>query len=122
MSTRTPLLLVLSCFGYLAPAFGQRVIFDPDLCLSCPDTRDHILAGTGLDVGLQLVFPRTSPGLRIGIVTAIAVVYEVGQESIVREDPSKRAPGYGFGVKDLLAGIAGAVVAEGGRALWRKLH
>jgi len=105
----------------VAPLGAQAFVFDPDVCVTCPDTRGHALAGVGISVGLQTFTPKLSPLARIGVVFAVGVGYEFGQEAIVRESPAKRGPGYGFGVKDILADVAGALIAEGLGALWRQL-
>ena len=104
------------------PLRAQAFVFDPDRCVTCTDTRDHALAGAGIDAGLQVVAAKFSPLARAGLVFVVGAAYEFGQESLVREDVRTRGPGYGFGVKDLLADVVGALVAEGLGAAWRRLR
>lgn len=101
---KTLALLALTLFA--TPAAAQHI--DPDWCWTCADSREHFASGAGLDLGLQIVAPRWSPAVRVGIVTLVGAAYEAGQA----DAGAPYGPGYGFGPKDLILDVAGAVTVE----------
>lgn len=80
---------------------------DPDWCLTCKDSREHFAAGVGIQVSTILVLPRTRAWQRLAVTTAIAAAYELGQL-----DTPQAGPGFGFGPKDLLLSVVGALAVE----------
>lgn len=83
--------------------------WDPDWCWTCKDTREHFGASAGIEGALILAAPKWSPAARIGATTLIGAVFELGQADMTRD---RYGPGYGFGVKDLIADAAGAASME----------
>jgi hypothetical protein len=100
-----------------ATSAGTAQQIDPDWCLTCRDSREHFAAGAGIDVAARIVLPRTRVWQRVLVVTAIGAAYEAGQA----DAPGPRGRGYGFGPKDLLLDVAGALVTEGLIALGRRI-
>lgn len=91
------------------PLQAQRL--DPDWCLGCKDSWQHFVAGSGIQVATLVVLPKSNLWQRLAINSTIQVAHEIGQESSAR-NAKLTGPGYGFGFKDLLFGIAGAVLTE----------
>lgn len=94
-----------------APLSAQRIPIDPDWCWTCKDSRQHFVAGASINVAAHIALPKLRAWHRILIVTAAATVYELGQGDRARQD-GQVAPGYGFGPKDLILGVSGAISAE----------
>lgn len=95
---------------------AAQVRWDPDRCLTCPDSRAHFAAGAGIDVAARIVVPKANRWQRLAIVATIALAYELGQESTSRS-AGVSGPGYGLGPKDWALGVAGAGLLE---LLWRR--
>ena len=94
-----------------APLSAQRIQFDPDWCWTCKDSRQHFAAGAGIDLAAHIILPRSHAWQRILLVTAAATAYELGQEDASHSE-GKVGPGYGFGPKDLIVGVSGAICSE----------
>lgn len=93
-----------------APLHAQHI--DPDWCLTCRDSQEHFAAGAGIQAATLLVFPRAGLWRRLAITASIGAAYELGQV-----ESAERGRGYGFGLKDLLCDLAGALVVEALRKL-----
>lgn len=106
---RIPLLGLLMLFA--APLSAQRIYVDPDWCWSCRDSQEHFAIGAGIDVAAKIILPRSRAWQRLLIITVAATAYELGQEEGAREN-RKWGPGYGFGPKDLILGVSGAICTE----------
>ena len=97
--------VLLACGG---TSQAQRL--DPDHCWTCNDSREHFAAGAAIDLAAHLI-PKTHAWQRVGLTCAIAAVWEAGQmDAAWRAHQS--GPGYGFGLKDLAVGCAGAATSE----------
>jgi hypothetical protein len=89
---------------------------DPDRCLTCQDKREHFAAGAGLD--LLARGPWVSPSFRnaawkrVALTTVVAVSWEVLEAADARRDGDIGRPGYGFGLLDIAATVAGAATVE----------
>lgn len=94
-----------------APLSAQRLQIDPDWCWSCRDSQEHFGAGAAIDFAAHVVLRRSHAWQRVLIVTVTAAAYELGQEEGDYRN-GKSGPGYGFGPKDLILGVSGAVCTE----------
>jgi len=94
-------------------ASAQRL--DPDWCWTCRDSFQHFAAGAGIDVASRVAAMHAWQ--RVAIASAIGAAYELGQA----DNAERTGPGYGFGPKDLILDVAGAVVAEVAWSVARKL-
>lgn len=101
---------------WVRPAEAQ--FFDPDTCLTCPDSREHFAGGAILGFGIQAL-PSSwrsgwadAPWKRGLTVTILGAVYEAGQWDAHRHDGLNGKPGFGFGVKDLAVDVAGWAFSE----------
>lgn len=94
-----------------APLSAQRLQIDPDWCWSCRDSQQHFAIGAGIDVAARLVLPKSRAWQRLLIITVAATAYELGQEEGAWQS-GKSGPGYGFGPKDLILGVSGALSTE----------
>ncbi len=101
---RFALVALLICL----PGAMQAQHIDPDWCWTCADSRQHFVAGAGIDVAAHIILPQTHAWQRVLVTCTIGAAYEFGQEN--RSDGS--GPGYGFGPKDLALDCAGAATAE----------
>jgi hypothetical protein len=101
-----------------APLSAQRIRVDPDWCWTCKDSQEHFAAGAGLDLAVHIVLPKSQAWQRILLITIAATAFELGQEEAAR-DGGKVGPGYGFGTKDLIVGVSGAVFTE---IVWASLR
>lgn len=82
---------------------------DPDWCLTCTDTVQHLGAGAVLGLGAQFVLPRWWQ--RLLAVFAIALAFEVGQADVAAS-LGRSGPGFGVSPKDIAATVSGAAVIE----------
>jgi hypothetical protein len=114
-----PVALLGLLFLVAAPLSAQRIQFDPDWCWTCKDSQQHFAAGAGLDLAAHALLPRTHAWQRVLLVTAAAAAYELGQEEGAQEG-GKVGAGYGFGTKDLLVGVSGAICSEIVWAVFRR--
>ena len=103
-----------------APLSAQRLEVDPDWCWTCRDSQGHFAAGAGIDVAAHIILPRSRAWQRILIMTTAATAYELGQEEGDRQG-GRVGPGYGFGPKDLIVGVSGAICAEIVWAMLRRI-
>lgn len=108
--------LIVAAALFAATPAAAQIRWDPDRCLTCPDSRAHFAAGAGIDLAARIVVPKATRWQRLAIVATIALAYELGQESISRS-AGVSGPGYGLGPKDWALGVAGAGLLE---LLWRR--
>jgi hypothetical protein len=94
-----------------APLSAQRIQFDPDWCWTCKDSQQHFAAGASLDLAAHIILPKSHAWHRVLLITAAAAAYELGQEEGARAG-GKVGTGYGFGSKDLIVGVSGAICSE----------
>lgn len=115
-------LILLTVAARPAPA---QAILDPDTCWTCRDTYQHAAAGGLVNIAMhtQIIAPswRKSFLGRMGLTLAVGATYEVVELVSAWENKTAGQTGYGFGLKDLVADLAGALVVEGVVALGRKL-
>lgn len=109
---RTLLAAVLAALLFAVPLRAQRIL-DPDTCLTCWDSIQHFGSTAALDGAAQLVFPKWKPWQRV-LLTGVVIggVYEAGQLDVAYNSGLSGQRGYGFGFKDLLCDVLGAVAAE----------
>lgn len=84
---------------------------DPDSCWTCVDTREHFVGGAAVAIASRPVLKKAWQ--RVAATAVLGAVYEAGQWDAHRADGLNGQRGYGFGPKDLVADVAGAVVSEG---------
>ncbi|HKA60257.1 MAG TPA: hypothetical protein VKD28_16695 [Gemmatimonadales bacterium] len=101
-----------------APLSAQRFQIDPDWCWWCKDSQQHFAAGASLDLAANILLPKSHAWQRVLIITVAATAFELGQEEDAR-DGGQVGPGYGFGTKDLIVGVSGAIFAE---IVWASLR
>ena len=119
------ILCLLAALLATQPASGQ--FLDPDSDWSARDTYLHAAAGASIDLavrsGIVAQSWRSSAPRRVVLVVLIGAAYEGVETLAAWENNQLGQPGYGFGLKDLVADLAGAVIAEvavaGVRALSR---
>jgi len=114
-----PVALLALLLLVAAPLSAQRIQFDPDWCWTCKDSQQHFAAGASLDLAAHVFLPRSHAWQRVLLITVAAAAYELGQEEGARAG-SKVGPGYGFGSKDLIVGVSGAICSEIVWAMLRK--
>ncbi len=114
-----PVALLALLLLVAAPLSAQRIQFDPDWCWTCKDSQQHFAAGASLDLAAHVLLPRSHAWQRVLLITAAAAAYELGQEEGARGG-GKVGPGYGFGSKDLIIGVSGAICSEIVWAMLRK--
>lgn len=112
-----PVALLALLLLVATPLSAQRIQFDPDWCWTCKDSQQHFAAGASLDLAAHVLLPKSHAWQRVLLVTAGAAAYELGQES---RSGGKVGAGYGFGSKDLIAGVGGAICSEIVWAMLRK--
>jgi len=109
----TPLVVV---FVFAATLAGQRI--DPDRQWDS-DQWQHVASGAAVDRSLR--GPWLAPSwqrwyTRVAITAAIGIGYEAAQTVSNRRD-GLEGTGYGFGVLDIVADVAGALAAEAATSL-----
>jgi hypothetical protein len=106
-----------------SPATAQYL--DPDRCLTCQDKREHFAAGAGLD--LLARGPWVSPSFRdaawkrLAITAVVATSWEVLEAADARRDGDIGRSGYGFGLLDIAATVAGAATVEALSGIARRI-
>jgi hypothetical protein len=84
--------------------------FDPDRNWKSPDKAGHAAAGFVAAMFFGLF---ASPLAILGLVLLAGAAFELGQWDATRNLPGALQPGHGFGLLDLAADLAGALVYIG---------
>jgi len=102
---------IIAALISVLPRRADGQFFDPDACLMCQDSREHLAAGAAIGTASRLILKK--PWQRIAFTGAVGAAFELGQWDAHRGDGKNGTRGFGFGPKDLLMDVAGAVAAEG---------
>jgi hypothetical protein len=117
--------IALLVLALAVPRSGAAQLLDPDTCWSCRDTYAHAVAGAGINLavrsGIIAESWRTSPVKRVGLVLLIGAAYEGVETLAAWENGQLGERGFGFGLKDLAADVAGALVVELGDLVLRTI-
>lgn len=110
-------LLLFALLILPAKAQGQsHQFFDPDYCWSCLDSKQHFAAGVVLDIAARGPFVAKTwhdqAYKRVLLVTGVGATYELMQYYEAKQTGHLGQPGYGFGPKDLVLDMSGAIVTE----------
>lgn len=118
------LLLVLGLL-FFTPTKSQAQFFDPDYCWTCLDSRQHFGAGVFLDIAARGPYVaknwNNKAYKRVLLVAGVGATYELMQYYEAKQTGHLGQPGYGFGPKDLILDVAGAIVTEAIIGLGKKI-
>lgn len=109
---------VLLALSAVAGSSVRAQLLDPDRCVTCFDTYGHAGAGAAIDALVRGPWItrswRNTPVKRVAWAAAISSLYEALGTVYIAASPDLElgAPGYGFSLKDIGAGIVGAVAVE----------
>lgn len=107
--------LILATLTFLVlaatPLQAQRLTTDPDWCITCSDTWQHLGSGAAINLSTKIIFPRAKSWQRMAVNVTINTIWELAQADAART-AHVSGPGLGFGIKDLLFGIAGGLLME----------
>lgn len=90
-----------------ALGFDVAPFFDPDTTILSWDKLQHFVGIGLLTWGFAVVFPNVTAAI---VAVICATIFELGQWDALRSAAVYKigTPGYGFGLLDLAAGVAGA--------------
>lgn len=109
-------LLLLFGLLFFAPTKTQAQVFDPDYCWTCLDSKHHFAAGVVLNIAARGPYVAKNwndkAWKRVLLVAGVGATYEVMQYYEARQTGHLGEPGYGFGPKDLVMDVGGAIANE----------